>query len=151
MITILQCYAINMKKLLIKLNIVLLILILPLQGFAAATMVACQSMHDVRAEAALVIAAQPTTDSKNPDLQSAATTEDCHGASAKNSVKTKSATDKTTTICPHCFACGIYAPALLTFSQPLTVKISEHVAYRELDSRFTSFIPQTPLHPPSPI
>jgi hypothetical protein len=131
-----------MHNLLIKLNIFALLLILPLQGYAAAGMVLCQKMNGG--------AVMQNKDASSADAQNMARPSDkmpCHSASAASA--DNSAGDTTNSVCPHCFTCGIYSPALMTSVEPVTVPFVSRDLYVEFQSHFTSFIPQSPLHPPS--
>ena len=139
----LSCYSIPMHKLLIKLNIFILLLILPLQGLAAASMLHCQMMNGGNAAASQMSAMhEMKTDSSQVEQMS----EHCKGLQKTAAENTD---DSQNTVCPHCYTCGIYSPALLTSFEPIAEQFASQTHYREVDSRFTSFIPQRPLHPPS--
>lgn len=138
-----SCYSVFMCKLLIKLNIFALLLILPLQGFAAASMLHCQMMNAGKIATSQMSAMHKM---KADSSQAEQMSEHCLRMQKK---ATEDTGDTPNTICPHCSACGIYAPALLTSLEPITVQFESHSVYRDIDSHFTSFIPQRPLHPPS--
>ncbi len=133
-----------MYKLLIKLNIFVLLLILPLQGFAAASMMHCQMMNAGKITTSLMSAKLNTEASQT--TQSEQISEPCHGTQMKTDKNTDEASNS---ICPHCYTCGIYSPALLPRLAPLSEQFDSHMVYHDIDSRFISYIPQRPLHPPS--
>ncbi|MGB8764655.1 MAG: hypothetical protein WCD07_07675 [Burkholderiales bacterium] len=132
-----------MRKLLIKLNILALLLILPLQGFAAASMLHCQMMNVGNAAASQMSAMH---EMKTDASQSEQRFEHCQGMQKQ---ATENTGDTPNTICPHCYTCGIYSPAMLTSFEPIAAQFSSQIHYREVDSRFTSFVPHRPLHPPA--
>jgi hypothetical protein len=132
-----------MRKLLIKLNIFLLLLILPLQGFAAASMLHCQMTNAGKTAASKMSAMHKMKAESAPSEQ---LSEHCKGMQKQTDENTSNTPN---TFCPHCSACGIYSPALLTSFEPIAIQFDSHAVYRDIDSRFTSFIPHRPLHPPS--
>lgn len=135
-----------MYKLLIKFNIFVLLLILPLQGIVAASMLHCQMMNVGKATATTMSAMHKMKADVLQATQSEQMSEHCKGMQKQTDENTG---DTPNTICPHCYTCGIYSPALLTSFEPIAVQFDSHTIYREVDSRFTSFIPHRPLHPPS--
>lgn len=131
-----------MRKFLIKLNIFALLLILPLQGYAAAGMVLCKKMNGG--------AVMQNKGASKADAQNRARLSDkmpCHTAPADST--DNNAGDAINSVCPHCFTCGIYSPALMTRVEPLAVLSIPRDVYVEFQSHFTSYIQQSPLHPPS--
>jgi hypothetical protein len=135
-----------MCKLLIKLNIFALLLILPLQGFAAASMLHCQMMLSGKTTVSQMAGLHKMKAGDSQAMQSEKMSEHCKTmqmSADKN-------TDETSNpICPHCFTCGIYSPMLLTSFKPVTAQFDSHILYSDVESHFTSFIPQRPLHPPA--
>ena len=131
-----------MRKFLIKLNIFALLLILPLQAYAAAGMVLCQKMNGGAALQSMAANQAAAHKAATPSVKMP-----CHTAPADPTDSNTS--DAANSVCPHCFTCGIYSPALMTSVGPLAVVFSSRDVYVDFQSHFTSFIPQSPLHPPS--
>ncbi|MGB9151122.1 MAG: hypothetical protein WCB36_12840 [Burkholderiales bacterium] len=141
------CYAMFMCNLLIKLNILLLLLVLPLQGFAAASLLHCQRFNPANASIAKTAGAHEQPPDSNQMAQSDSKSENCHGAAPKATKSAGEAPSKS--ICPHCDSCGIYSPALMTGHEPVAPRFTPTVLFSDVDANYTSFFPQGPLHPPS--
>jgi hypothetical protein len=135
-----------MRNLLIKFNIFALLGILPLQSFAAASMLHCQKMNAGKAAVSQMSSMHKMKQDKSQAAQPVKMTEHCQGMQMNAD---KNTGDASNTICPHCYTCGIYTPALLTSFEPLPAQFDSSTLYRDIESRFTSFIPPSPLHPPS--
>lgn len=136
-----------MHNLLIKFNIFLLLLVLPLQGFAAASLLHCQKFNLTNESIKTAAGAHERPANDNQMAQSETMSENCHGAAAEAKKSAGQAPSKS--ICPHCDACGIYSPALLTGREPVAPRFTSTVVFSDVDVHYTSFFPQGPLHPPS--
>jgi protein-disulfide isomerase len=135
-----------MRKLLIKLNIFSLLLILPLQGFAAASMLHCQMMFTGKAAVSQMSSVHKIKSDGSQAMQSEKMSEHCKTMQMNID---KNIDETSNPICPHCFTCGIYSPMLLASFKPVTTQFDSRTIYSDVESHFTSFIPPGPLHPPS--
>lgn len=110
-----------------------LLLILPLQGFASATMLGCAFSHPAQAM-------QHALDEQAMMDDSAAT---CH--EPKPTGKTPASHE-----CTHCAACYLASALLVPALNIVPVAPAAHSIAPRADDAFTGFIPDSPERPPRP-